>query len=79
MFWSDQFDIKIQGVGRPKPTDELILAGGTPASEKFIALYGRAGRLVGAVAFNQAPKLIQLRMLIGKRGGLDAALKLAEA
>jgi 3-phenylpropionate/trans-cinnamate dioxygenase ferredoxin reductase subunit len=78
MFWSDQFDIKIQGVGRPKPTDELVLAGGTPESEKFIALYGRAGRLVGAVAFNQPPKLIQLRMLIGKRGSLDEALKLAE-
>ena len=78
MFWSDQFDIKIQGVGRPKPTDELVLAAGTPESEKFIALYGRAGRLVGAVAFNQPPKLIQLRMLIGKRGSLDEALKLAE-
>ena len=79
MFWSDQFDIKIQGVGRPKPTDELVLAGGTPESEKFIALYGRAGRLVGAVAFNRPPKLIQLRMLIGKRGGLDEALKIAES
>jgi NADPH-dependent 2,4-dienoyl-CoA reductase/sulfur reductase-like enzyme len=79
MFWSDQFDIKIQGVGRPKPTDELILAGGSPESEKFIALYGRAGRLVGAVAFNQPPKLIQLRMLIGKRGGIDEARKIAES
>jgi hypothetical protein len=78
MFWSDQFDIKIQGVGRPRPTDELVLAGGTPESEKFIALYGRAGQLVGAVAFNQPPNLIQLRMLIGKRGGLDEALKIAE-
>ena len=79
MFWSDQFDIKIQGVGRPRPTDELVLAGGPPESEKFIALYGRAGRLVGAVAFNQPPKLIQLRKLIGDRGGMDDALKIAES
>ncbi len=79
MFWSDQFDIKIQGVGRPKPTDDPIIAGGTPDSEKFIALYGRAGRLVGAVAFNQPPKLIQLRKLIGDRGGVDEALKIAES
>ncbi len=79
MFWSDQFDIKIQGVGRPKPTDELIVARGTAESEKLIALYGRAGRLVGAVAFNQPPKLIQLRMLIGKRGGVDEALEIAES
>ena len=79
LFWSDQFDIKIQGVGRPKPTDDLLLAGGTPESEKFVALYGRAGRLVGAVTFNQSPKLIQLRMLIAKRGGMDEALKIAES
>ena len=79
MFWSDQFDIKIQGAGRPRPTDELILAGGAPETEKLIALYGRAGRLVGAVAFNQPPKLIPLRMLIGKRGGVDEALRIAES
>jgi NADPH-dependent 2,4-dienoyl-CoA reductase/sulfur reductase-like enzyme len=79
MFWSDQFDLKIQGVGRPKPTDELIVTGGPAASERLIALYARAGRLVGAVAFNQAPKLVELRRLIGNRGGLDEALKIAES
>jgi len=78
MFWSDQFDIKIQGVGRPKPTDDLVLVGAPNESEKLIALYGRAGRLVGAVAFNQPPKLIQLRMLIGRRGTVDEALTVAE-
>ncbi|MBW2380735.1 MAG: hypothetical protein JRG70_14490 [Deltaproteobacteria bacterium] len=60
-------------------SDDLVLAGGTAESEKFIALYGRAGRLVGAVAFDQPPKLIQLRMLIGRRGGLDEALQIAES
>ena len=79
MFWSDQFDIKIQGAGRPRPTDDLTLTGGSPDSEKFIALYGRAGRLVGAVAFNRPPKLVQLRMLIRKRGGFDEALEIAES
>ena len=78
MFWSDQFDIKIQGVGRPKPTDDLVLVRAPNESEKLIALYGRAGRLVGAVAFNQPPKLIQLRMLIGRRGTVDEALTVAE-
>jgi NADPH-dependent 2,4-dienoyl-CoA reductase/sulfur reductase-like enzyme len=77
MFWSDQFDIKIQGAGRPKPDDELTVVGRGHDGDKLIALYSRAGRLVGAVAFNQPPKLIQLRMLIGKRGGLDEALGIA--
>lgn len=78
MFWSDQFDLKIQGVGRPKPTDELIV---TRASddEKLIALYVRADRLVGAVTFNQPPKLIQLRRLIGLRGRVDEAMKIIES
>jgi NADPH-dependent 2,4-dienoyl-CoA reductase/sulfur reductase-like enzyme len=79
MFWSDQFDIKIQGAGRPKPGDELTIATGEPGDEKLIALYSRAGRLVGAVAFDQPPKLVQLRMLIGKRRGLDEALKIVDS
>lgn len=76
MFWSDQYDIRIQGAGRPKPTDELILAGGAPESEKWVALYGRAGRLVGAVAFNRPPALMRLRALIAKRGTVDDALEI---
>ncbi len=76
MFWSDQFDFKIQGAGKPKPGDELTIAKGGPDDENLIALYSRGGRVVGAVAFNQPPKLVQLRMLIGKRGGLDQALKI---
>jgi NADPH-dependent 2,4-dienoyl-CoA reductase/sulfur reductase-like enzyme len=79
IFWSDQFDIKIQGVGRPRPSDDLIVVEGPTDGEKMVALYGRAGRLVGAVSFNQAPKLIQLRMLIAKHGGLDEAMKIAES
>ncbi len=79
MFWSDQFDIKIQGSGSPKPGDELTIVRLGLDDEKLIAIYSRAGRVVGAVAFNQPAKLVQLRMLIGKRGGLDDALKIVES
>lgn len=72
-FWSDQFDIKIQGAGRPQPTDDFVLRTGVD-DEKLVALYSRAGRLTGAVAFNQAAKLVQLRMLMAKQGSLDDAL-----
>lgn len=78
MFWSDQFDTKIQGAGSPRPSDDLTVFGPTEGG-KLLALYARAGRLVGAVTFNQPPKLIQLRMLIAKRGSLDEALKIAES
>ena len=76
LFWSDQFDIKIQGVGRPRASDELLLIG-EPRDERPIALYGREGRLVGAVAFNQPPKLIQLRTLIAQRGSLEEGVEIA--
>jgi NADPH-dependent 2,4-dienoyl-CoA reductase/sulfur reductase-like enzyme len=78
MFWSDQFEIKIQGAGRPRPSDALRMIRHSNA-DKLVALYSRAGRLVGAVTFNQPPKLIQLRMLIAKGGTLDEAIKIAES
>ena len=77
LFWSDQYDVKIQGVGRPKPTDELLLFGDEAEGDQLVALYGRAGRLVGAVTFNQPPKLIRLRQLIAKRGSLEDAKEIA--
>lgn len=78
IFWSDQFDRKIQGVGRPRPSDELLIRR-SDDGEKLAALYARNGRLSGAVTFNQPPKLIQLRMLIAKRGTLDEALEIVDS
>lgn len=76
LFWSDQFDIKIQGAGRPEPNDDLHVERDSDGT-KLVALYSRAGRLTGAVTFNQPPKLVRLRMLLGKRGGLDEARTIA--
>ena len=78
MFWSDQFEIKIQGAGRPRPSDALSVIRDSNA-EQLVALYSRAGRVVGAVTFNKPPKLIQLRMLIAKGGTLDEAVQIAES
>jgi NADPH-dependent 2,4-dienoyl-CoA reductase/sulfur reductase-like enzyme len=76
LFWSDQFDVKIQGAGRPKPTDDLLIERGADGNQ-LVALYSREGRLTGAVTFNQPPKAIRLRMLLAKRGGLDDARAIA--
>lgn len=78
MFWSDQYGIKIQGAGRPRPDDDLEIA---HASEDgtFTAIYGRAGRIVAVVTFNQAAKLFQYRKLIVERASWDAALEVARA
>lgn len=77
MFWSDQYGIKIQGAGRPRPDDTLHIAHGTLESGTFTALYGRAGRLVAVVTFQQPAKLFQYRKMIAERASWEAALAAA--
>lgn len=60
-FWSDQFDLKIQSAGRLVDADESVVVHGSLEERNFLKLYGRKGRLVGALAFNQARKLISYR------------------
>jgi len=69
-FWSDQYGLKLQFLGRAGPDDEVRVVHGTadgstdggspgePAGERgFVALYGRAGRLRGVLGLAR-PKLV---------------------
>jgi 3-phenylpropionate/trans-cinnamate dioxygenase ferredoxin reductase subunit len=51
-FWSTQFGVNIKSLGVASAADELIVTQGSLASRKFIAVYGRRGTTVAAVAFN---------------------------
>ena len=51
-FWSDQFDVKIQSIGLPAATDEVRVVAGSIAEGRFVACYGRDGRLSAVVGFN---------------------------
>jgi NADPH-dependent 2,4-dienoyl-CoA reductase/sulfur reductase-like enzyme len=73
-FWSDQYDVKIQFAGRATEYDALAVVDGTPEDRKFVALYGRAGRLVGALAMGRPRLLMQYRRLIAERASWDQAL-----
>ena len=53
-FWSMQFGANFKSVGLPPLADEVMLAQGSVDSGRFVALYGRAGRVVGVLAVNQA-------------------------
>jgi hypothetical protein len=53
-FWSTQFGTEIKSVGVPTFADEVVIAQGSPADRRFIAVYGNRGRVVAAVAFGQA-------------------------
>ncbi len=51
-FWSDQYDRKIQMVGRTADGDAVeVLRCATPAGDREVALYSRAGRFTAAVTF----------------------------
>jgi NADPH-dependent 2,4-dienoyl-CoA reductase/sulfur reductase-like enzyme len=73
-FWSDQYDTKIQFVGRSRPDDEVRVVHGSPDEGRFVAIYGREGRLSGALAFTWPRLLMGYRRLLAESATWDAAL-----
>jgi len=63
-FWSDQYDTKIQYVGHAAGDDPVIVVEGDPADRKFVAVYGRGGRTVAALAFNRPSRIMAYRAMI---------------
>ena len=53
-FWSTQFGTEIKSVGVPPYADQVVIAQGSVAERRFVAVYGHRGRVTAAVAFNQA-------------------------
>jgi len=75
--WSDQYDRKIQSVGVVSADADLHVAHGSYAERQFVSLFGRAGRLIGALGFNRPRQVMQYRKLIAERASWDAALAVA--
>jgi NADPH-dependent 2,4-dienoyl-CoA reductase/sulfur reductase-like enzyme len=73
-FWSDQYDTKIQLVGHPRPGDEVRVVRGSVEDGRFVAIYGRHGRLRAALAFSSPRPLMAYRRLISERASWDDAL-----
>jgi 3-phenylpropionate/trans-cinnamate dioxygenase ferredoxin reductase component len=59
-WWSDQYDLRLQGLGRPRPDDKVHLLEWGPRARP-VALYSRGGRLTGAVGFSAAGCVMGLR------------------
>jgi 3-phenylpropionate/trans-cinnamate dioxygenase ferredoxin reductase component len=72
--WSDQYDVKIQVVGCIHPDDEVVVADGSFAERRFVALYGRDDRLVGALGFSRPRLVMQYRRMIAERASWKDAL-----
>jgi 3-phenylpropionate/trans-cinnamate dioxygenase ferredoxin reductase subunit len=77
--WSDQYDRKIQTVGVVSAEADVYVSHGSYAERQFVALFGRRGRIVGALGFNRPRQVMQYRRLISERASWDAALEHAQA
>jgi 3-phenylpropionate/trans-cinnamate dioxygenase ferredoxin reductase component len=73
-FWSDQYDRKIQLAGRAGPDDVVEVVAGSVEDRKFVALYGRAGVVVGVLGMNQPAQVMRWRSLVEERAAWDHAL-----
>jgi 3-phenylpropionate/trans-cinnamate dioxygenase ferredoxin reductase subunit len=78
-FWSDQFDRKIQLAGRAGASDDVVVVDGSIDERRFVALYGRAGRLVGVLGFSRPAKVARYRALIAQRARFDTVVAEATA
>lgn len=76
-FWSDQYDRKIQLAGVAHADDAIEVVDGSVDERRFVALYGRAGRLVGVLGMNRPRPVMQFRPLILDRTSWDDALTVA--
>jgi len=70
-FWSDQYDRKIQLAGHSGPDDVVEVVHGSTDERRFVALYGRAGRVVGVLGVNRPRHVVQLRQLVIDGAGWD--------
>ncbi len=75
-FWSDQYDVKNQFVGRARPGDDVEVVDGSVEGHRFVALYGRAGRLVGCLGFSRPRLVMTYRRLLAQGASWDEALAL---
>jgi NADPH-dependent 2,4-dienoyl-CoA reductase/sulfur reductase-like enzyme len=73
-FWSDQYGIRFQVLGNPGGQDEVAVVDGSFSEGKFLAIYGRAGRLRAVMAIGRPRQLMGYRALLEAGCSWDDAL-----
>ncbi|MGH8982414.1 MAG: NAD(P)/FAD-dependent oxidoreductase [Acidimicrobiia bacterium] len=71
--WSDQYGTKIQTVGDVGADDDIEIGHGALEERRFVALFGRDGRLVGALGFSRPRQVMQYRRMVEQRATFDDA------
>jgi NADPH-dependent 2,4-dienoyl-CoA reductase/sulfur reductase-like enzyme len=64
--WTDQYDRKLQIAGHIAPDDLMEIIQGSLEELRFVAVFGREGRLTGALAMNRPAAVIRLKQRIAR-------------
>ncbi|HXA63296.1 MAG TPA: FAD-dependent oxidoreductase [Streptosporangiaceae bacterium] len=77
-FWTDQFGLKLQVIGRPEIADQCtVLSGGGPAVAGSVLGYFAANSLVAVALFGVPRYLARFTKLVAAAAGRSAALEAA--
>jgi len=76
--WTDQFDLRIAIAGEIQEGDEMHVCLGTLEEDRFLALFGRAGKLAAAVGFKRPRQLNGMRRKMAEGEGISFAEAIAE-
>lgn len=77
-FWSDWYDSRIQFVGSPNADEVQLVDGDIDVEGRWVALYRRGERLIGALTVNGQTEIMKYRVMIMKGASWDEALSFAE-
>ncbi|MAT03949.1 MAG: FAD-dependent oxidoreductase [Acidimicrobiaceae bacterium] len=76
-FWSEQYDRRIQFIGRPAGDDEVHVVAGSVDDRRFAAIYGSGGRLRGVLGVNMPRVVMPFRNHLEQRMSFDDAVAVA--
>ncbi len=70
LFWSDQYDWKLQMLGAPRAGDEMRVVEGALHERRFVTVFLREGCVVGAFLLNSMHRIVVYKRMIEARTGL---------
>lgn len=76
-FWSDQYNHKIQFLGRAHPADEVRIVAGSVDEDAWLALYRIGDRLTAALGVSKVRAMVPYRALLARGCAWDEALAAA--
>ena len=72
--WTDQFELRLAVAGHIRPGAEMHVCKGSLEEERCLVLFGREGRLEGAVGLRRPRPLLGARKRIGEGISFEEAI-----